>query len=271
MRKAYYNENDPAAAKWLRELISLGLIAPGDVDQRSIVEVMPDDLRGYTQCHFFAGIGGWSLALRLANWPDNRPVWTGSCPCQPFSRNGRNKGGKDHRDLWPIFLRLIADCRPAKVFGEQTSSAITFGWLDRLCDDLEEIDYAIGAAVLPACSVGAPHERERLWWVADAEYGRLAVRRGTSPAVETLRERERISRPVAPRLPVETSEVVESRRVARIAAWEAQSLPVSVVDGISAGVGSAIRSRGYGNAIVPQVAAEFILAALPAPANGGAK
>ncbi len=82
---AYYNEFDPAAEAWLRELIKAGEIAPGDVDTRSIEDVRPSDLRGYTQCHFFAGIGGWSLALRMAGWPDDRPVWTGSCPCQPFT------------------------------------------------------------------------------------------------------------------------------------------------------------------------------------------
>jgi DNA (cytosine-5)-methyltransferase 1 len=57
---AYYNEFNPAAAAWLRELIVRHLIAPGDVDTRSITEVQPDDLRGYAQCHFFAGIGGWN-------------------------------------------------------------------------------------------------------------------------------------------------------------------------------------------------------------------
>lgn len=88
---AYYNENDPYAAQWLRNLITAGHIAKGDVDERSIVDVRADDLRGYTQCHFFAGIGGWSLALRLAGWPDDRPVWTGSCPCQPFSAAGKGE------------------------------------------------------------------------------------------------------------------------------------------------------------------------------------
>ena len=83
---AYYNENNRFAAQWLRNLIAAGEIAPGDVDDRSITEVRPDDLRGYTQCHFFAGIGGWSAALRLADWPDDRPVWTGSCPSELAAR-----------------------------------------------------------------------------------------------------------------------------------------------------------------------------------------
>ena len=81
---AYDNEIDPFAADWLRELIRAGHIAPGEVDTRSIEDVAPDDLAGFAQCHFFAGIGTWSYALRRAGWADDRPVWTGSCPCQPF-------------------------------------------------------------------------------------------------------------------------------------------------------------------------------------------
>ncbi len=73
---AYYNEIDPFAAQWLRNLIAAGHIAPGEVDERSIEDVTPDDLRGFTQCHFFSGIGVWSHSLRLAGWPDDRPVWT---------------------------------------------------------------------------------------------------------------------------------------------------------------------------------------------------
>jgi len=72
----YYNENDKFAAAWLKELIYAGHLPAGDVDTRSIRDVRPDDLKDYTQCHFFAGIGGWSLALKLAGWPSSRPVWT---------------------------------------------------------------------------------------------------------------------------------------------------------------------------------------------------
>ena len=89
---AYYNEIDPFAAQWLRNLIAAGHIAPGDVDERSILDVRADDLRGYRQCHFFAGIGVWSYALRQAGWSDDEEVWTGSCTCQPFSDAGR--GGR---------------------------------------------------------------------------------------------------------------------------------------------------------------------------------
>ncbi len=166
---AYYNEIDPYAAQWLRNLISAGHIAPGDVDERSIVDVQTDDLAGYDQCHFFAGIGGWSVALRLAGWPDARPVWTGSCPCQPFSAAGAGKAADDKRHLWPAWLPLIAKCRPPVVFGEQVEAAVGWGWLDAVFTDLEGEGYACGATVLPACGIGAPHIRNRLWFVGSLD------------------------------------------------------------------------------------------------------
>lgn len=166
---AYYNEYEPYAAEWLRNLIKAGMIADGHVDDRSIVDIRPSDLRGFTQVHFFAGIGVWSHALRLAGWPDDRPVWTGSCPCQPFSVAGRQEGTKDERHLWPEFFRLIAACRPDAVMGEQVAAAVGKDWLDGVFADLEGLGYACGAAVIPACAVDAPHRRDRLWFVAHAK------------------------------------------------------------------------------------------------------
>jgi DNA (cytosine-5)-methyltransferase 1 len=163
---AYYNEIDPFAAAWLRNLIEAGAIAPGDVDERDIRDISPDDLRGYRQCHFFAGIGVWSYALRLAGWADDRPVWTGSCPCQPFSAAGARGGVSDERHLWPHWHHLIRECRPASVFGEQVASKDGLGWLDLVSADLEGEGYAVGASDLCAAGVGAIHARQRLYWHA---------------------------------------------------------------------------------------------------------
>ena len=162
---AYYNEFDPKAAAWLRELIKQGHIADGVVDDRSIEDVTPTELTGFTQCHFFAGIGVWSYALRRAGWADDRPVWTGSCPCQPFSAAGKGSGFDDERHLWPAFHHLISQCRPPIVLGEQVASKDGLGWLDLVQADLEATGYASGAVDLCAAGIGAPHIRQRLWWV----------------------------------------------------------------------------------------------------------
>lgn len=173
---AYYNEHDPFAAAWLRELIKAGHIAPGDVDERSIEDVVPVELRGYTQCHFFAGIGVWSHALRRAGWSDDRPVWTGSCPCQPFSQAGQGAGFADERHLWPAFFHLIGECRPDVVFGEQVASKDGLAWLDVVQSDLEAAEYAVGAVDTCAAGFGAPHIRQRLYWLGDRKRTRLAER-----------------------------------------------------------------------------------------------
>lgn len=168
----YYNEFDPFAAQWLRGLIAAGHLPPGDVDERSIVDVSPSDLDGYTQCHFFAGIGGWPLAIRWAGLEHVAGIWTGSCPCQPLSSAGKRQGHADERHLWPAFHRLIAECAPAICFGEQVASKDGREWFAGVRFDLEDMGYACGAADLCAASVGAPHIRQRLFWVADAASSR---------------------------------------------------------------------------------------------------
>ena len=181
MSKVYYNENDSKCCEWLRCLMHEGLITTGDIDGRSIKDVRADDLLGYKRAHFFGGIGGWDLALQLAGWPTSREVWTGSCPCQPFSAAGKGKGTADERHLWPEWFRLIKECRPAVIFGEQVASSAVVGkagkghvefttkeltWIDAVFDDLEGASYTCAAFDLPAAGVNAPHIRQRLFWVA---------------------------------------------------------------------------------------------------------
>ena len=170
---AYYNEYDKNAAQWLRNLIDAGHIAPGYVDERSIEDVYPSDLRGFTQCHFFAGIGVWSYALRNAGWGDDRSVWTGSCPCQPFSAAGKGAGFDDERHLWPAFHHLIKQCAPAIVLGEQVASKAVEPWIDLVHADVEGLGYAFGCVAFPSAGVGAPHIRDRAYWVGHAHGARL--------------------------------------------------------------------------------------------------
>jgi len=170
---AYYNEIDPYCAEWLRNLMASGQIPDGLVDTRPIQQVSPYDIIGFKQCHFFAGIGGWAIACRLAGIPDDAILWTGSPPCQPFSTAGKQKGKKDERHLWPEWQRLIAASKPPIIFGEQVDAAVTFGWWDDAANDLEKAGYETGAVILPACSVGAPHRRNRLWFVGHAKHDGL--------------------------------------------------------------------------------------------------
>lgn len=167
MMPAYYNEIDPFCVQWLQNLMDAGMIAQGIIDDRSIEDVRPSDLVGFNQCHFFAGIGVWSYALRAAGWNDDRPAWTGSCPCQPFSAAGKGKGFADERHLWPSFFYLIEKCRPPAVFGEQVGSCDGLSWLDIVQADLEGLGYACGAIITPAAGYGAPHQRHRLYFVAN--------------------------------------------------------------------------------------------------------
>lgn len=277
----YYNEWDSFAAEWLRELIKEGLIPQGEVDERSITDVEPNDLKGFTQCHFFAGIGGWSYALQLAGWDSTRPVWTGSPPCQPFSTAGKQKGKEDERHLWPHFFRLIRECKPSTIFGEQVASAIAHGWLDDLQHDMEAEGYSTWAAVLPACSVGAPHKRNRLFFVADSCSQRLQGHRelGNKQIQEGWDGEEGHSTEdslVISTLYNSDCRGLESRNKSKRNANEAwkdsgpflfrdgkyRTIPTQptlqpLADGVPNRVGIL---RGAGNAIVPQVAAEFIKA-----------
>jgi DNA (cytosine-5)-methyltransferase 1 len=164
---AVYNEIDEEARAGLAELMRQGFIMPGAIDGRSIKEVQPDDYKGFTQVHLFAGIGVWSHAARLAGWPDSRPLWSGSCPCQPFSAAGKRGGGDDPRHLWPDMLRLARPFRPPVIVGEQVAGSLGYGWLDGVQSDLAAENYASRAVDIAACGFDAPHIRNRLAWIAE--------------------------------------------------------------------------------------------------------
>jgi DNA (cytosine-5)-methyltransferase 1 len=277
----YYSEIDQYAAGWLENLIAAGHLPGGRVDGRSIHAVSGDDLDGHRECHFFAGIGGWPYALQLAGWPADRPVWTGSCPCQPFSAAGKRRGVDDDRHLWPEFLRLIAECRPPTVFGEQVASKDGRAWLAGVRTDLEALGYAVGAADLCAAGVGAPHIRQRLYWVGHASFDGWNEKRtiagggGARDRAKGCAERfgpDYWAGGLAdaneeqfhwPRYMGRPHDQYANGRLdcldGKTRRFEPGAFPLA--DGVPARVG---RLRGYGNAIVPQVAAEFIRAFLDA-------
>lgn len=316
---AIYNEIDRNACAWLRQLIAMNKITSGNIAETSIHN-MPGPWSAWLeepQCfawvHWFAGIGGWDLALQMAGWPKHKQIWTASCPCQPYSIAGKQKGNSDERDLWPDFFRVVKHFRPTTVVGEQVSSAIRAGWMDRLQKDMEAEGYTVGHIVLGAHSVNAPHQRQRLYWFAttknlvpnaDANEHRCpeqfnesrewdSSEPGHCPVIdwsdirnsrlddfsgERRERRRRIHR------------VSKNARINKAGNWQewerfvsksdGKSRPIEpgvapVVDGLPRGVvpssyrgleidannsaeARTMRIRGYGNAIVPQVAATFV-------------
>jgi len=284
----YYNENDPFAVKWLRELMADSLIPEGVIDDRSIKDVRATDLDGFRQCHFFAGIGGWVYALQLAGWPTNREVWTGSCPCQPFSQAGKRLGTADQRHLWPVWRELIRERKPATCFGEQVGGKDGRAWLAGVRADLEPMGYAVGAADLPAAGVGAPHLRQRLWWVADAEHISRRSRKAPKDRKEIIdsgginhglansnserlnwkrvRIRERGSRQAISETTGSgknhwSDSILVERQDGKVCRIPTEPALFPLAHGIPNRVGML---RGAGNAIVPQVAAEFVASYLEA-------
>lgn len=238
----YVNEIDPYCAKWIQNLSDAGVLPPCHIDNRSIEDVTPNDLAGYTQHHFFAGLGGWIYALDLAGWPRDRPVWTGSCPCQPFSQAGKGAGFEDERHLWPAWQHLIAQCKPPVVFGEQVASKHADAWIDLVHADMEGMGYAFGCVPFPAAAVGALHVRERNYWVA--RHAAYAERDEQSRQEPRGRPSGRMGR--------------EQQPVSWDEPWPSALSRFRVMgDGLPRNVGGTDAAR---NAIVPQAAAEFIRA-----------
>jgi len=112
-------------------------------------------------------------------------ILSGGFPCQPFSVAGKRKGSEDERHLWPEMLRVIGECQPRWVVGENVrglcswSNGLVF---EEVCADLEAIGFSVQSFIIPACATGAPHRRDRVWIVAHNHNGngqkeRLQTRR----------------------------------------------------------------------------------------------
>lgn len=251
----YYNEWEPFAAAWIRELIKACQLPQGTVDERDIRDVQPRNVVGRT-AHWFAGIGGWPYALRLAGWPESEQVWTASLACQPFSQAGKRKGTEDERHLWPVFFELVRSLMPPTLFGEQVGGTLGREWLSRVHIDLASLGYQFGAADLCAASVGAPHGRARLFWVAslgNSNQARLAKRQGNREDNDAQFSATQRTGGVWDRYDIAARRHFKGGRIySRIEPW---TYPMA--NGVPERVGCLC---GYGNAIVPQVAATFIRA-----------
>lgn len=246
----------------------------------------------------FSGIGGFALAAKMAggiqtigfseiepyacqviakNFPNipnhgdirnirnvKADLITGGFPCQPFSCVGKRTGKADDRYLWPEMLRVISESDATWVCGENVPELDGVALADVL-SDLEGIGYEVQTLEIPACGVGAPHKRRRLWI--------MAHRTGDGPQDAKGQDREPLARSITPGgldalrgcdlLAHANGEPMERPAIARQEPdpWEAEPAVGRVADGIPARVD---RLRGLGNAIVPQVAAEILLAMMAA-------
>ena len=122
------------------------------------------------QCHWpEVPVLGDIKNVQRCDLPDPNPdVIVGGFPCQPFSHAGKQRAQDDPRHLWPEMFRLIRECRPTWVIGENVAGIIKLG-LDEVLSDLESEGYATRTFNIPACAVGAPHIRQRLWIIAHAD------------------------------------------------------------------------------------------------------
>lgn len=236
----YYNDFDPNVCAWAKELIRKGLVPDGEVDCRPIEQIQPEELTGFIQHHFFCGILGWPLALQLAGWGADRPVWTASFPCQPVSVAGSKRGAEDDRYLLPQGIRLITECRPACVLGEQVPS---LEWVDAASHAMADAGYSFWPDIRRADSVGAFQERRRLYWAATPNSNGKRQPQPWQRKQDTKRNA--------------ANEFREADRL--VDAFRREALPFLCGghDGVSARVGQ-VCCKGFGNAIIPQVAAEFI-------------
>lgn len=115
-------------------------------------------------------------------WKDRIDVLTGGFPCQPFSLAGKRRGTEDDRYLWPAMLGVIRIVRPRWVVGENVYGIVNWSEglvFERVCADLETAGYEVQPYIIPACGVGAPHRRDRCWFVAHR----------TDAGAEAMRER----------------------------------------------------------------------------------
>lgn len=110
------------------------------------------------------------------NYTGRVDILTGGFPCQPFSAAGKRKGTSDDRHLWPEMLRVISIIKPTWVIAENVRGILSIESglvFEQVCLDLEAIGYEVQPVIIPACSLDAPHKRERVWFIAYSNANKL--------------------------------------------------------------------------------------------------
>ncbi len=194
----------------------------------------------------------------------------GGFPCQPFSQAGLRRGAEDDRHLWPEYFRLIQEIRPRWVLGENVAGIVNLG-LDQVLSDLESAHYSCQTIIIPACALNAPHRRDRVWIIANAEGDRAGkpenfnsqkrIQGGNKTQPDLCgqnvshpqgfgMEGGRADRKQEP--PVPTGQTISGRNGAGIGGgyWEIEPGMGRVADGVPNRVD---RLKQLGNAVVPQI------------------
>jgi len=169
---------------------SLGLEATGGFETKAFCDIEKYP-RQVLQKHWphvkqYEDIKELNYERLKADGIDSIDIITGGYPCQPFSIAGRQKGEQDPRHLWPEYFRLVKELRPTWVIGENVSGHIKLG-LDTVIEDLESEDYSVRPFSISASSIGANHQRERIWILAHS-------RRSQWPRAELRGENENETR-----------------------------------------------------------------------------
>jgi DNA (cytosine-5)-methyltransferase 1 len=222
-----------------------------------------DDVRrvhGWDHC----GKIGIMDAIACGNCLSPVDIITGGFPCQPFSCSGKRSGKADSRFLWPEMLRVIQECRPSFVVGENVGGLVD-NWggsvLDEIYASLESSGYEVlPPLIVPACAFGAPHRRDRVWILAHSLLGGRSSEHEKQQTERPSLTGPGGSRGVAdpklrkPEVGRHDAGVGRERKPdTEIDYWESEAQPRvgGVVDGIPHRMD---RLRALGNAIVPQIA-----------------
>ena len=156
---------------------SLGLEATGEFETVAFCDYEPfcqKVLRKHwEEVPIYGDIKELTYEKLRADGIDQIDIITGGYPCQPFSVAGNKKGEQDPRHLWPEYFRLVKECRPTWVIGENVGGHIKLG-LDTVLKDLESEGYSTRTFSISAASIGANHKRERVWIVANSNKGRCS-------------------------------------------------------------------------------------------------